>query len=127
MDFNLTDEQRMVQPTVRQFVEKELMPLENQVLRNEREGKRGLTREELRDLQYKAKEIGVWGINTPEKYGGANLPPVMSALIDMELHRSFVPFEFGGHAPNILYIALNEEQKKKYLAPVVAGDSVACF
>lgn len=127
MDFNLTDEQRMVQQTVRQFVEKELMPLENQVLRNEREGKRGLSREELRDLQYKAKEIGFWGINTPEKYGGANLPPVMSALIDMELHRTFVPFEFGGHAPNILYIALNEEQKKKYLAPVVAGDSVACF
>lgn len=128
MDFRLTDEQRMVQETVRNFVEKELMPLENEVLRREREGdRRGLSEEEIRRLQYKAKDIGFWGINAPEEYGGANLDPVMAGLIDMELHRTFVPFEFGGHAPNILYIALNDEQKKRYLLPIVEGKRQACF
>lgn len=127
MDFRLTDEQRMVQETVRDFVEKELAPLENQVLRNEREGKPGITREELRKLQLKAKDIGFWGINSPEEYGGADLGPVMSSLIQMELGRTIVPFDFGGHAPNLLYIALNEEQKKKYLLPVVDGEKIACF
>lgn len=126
MDFQLTDEQRMVQRTVREFVENEIMPLENQVLRNEREGRPGLSREELRDLQLKAKEIGFWGITTPEEYGGANLGPIMSGLIDMELKRSFVPFEFGGLAINILY-ATNEEQKQKYLVPVIEGERVGCF
>jgi len=127
MDFRLTDEQRMVQETVRNFVEKELIPLEPQVLKNEREGKPGLSQEQLRDLHQKGKDIGFWGINSPEEYGGADLPPVMSALIQMELGRTVVPFDFGGHAPNVLYVALNEAQKKKYLQPVVDGEKLACF
>lgn len=126
MDFNLTDEQKMVQKTIRDFVEKELLPLENEVLRNERQGKPGLSQEKLRELQLKAKEIGFWGITTPEEYGGANLGPMLTAIVTMELYRTFVPFNFGGHALNILY-AINEEQKKKYLLPVIEGNRVPCF
>src|SRR5713226_5593867 len=96
MDFRLTDEQKMVQQTVRDFVNRELMPLEGDVLRNEREGRPGIEREQLRELQQKAKEIGFWGINTPEEYGGANLGPIMTAITSMELTHTFVPFTFGG-------------------------------
>ncbi|MDA5108362.1 acyl-CoA dehydrogenase family protein [Brevibacillus thermoruber] len=126
MDFTLTDEQKMVQRTVREFVQKEVMPLEQQVLRNEREGRPGITREEIRALQLKAKELGFWGINTPEEYGGANLGPIMTALITMELGRTFVPFTFGGSADNILYYC-NEEQKQRYLIPVINGERRSCF
>ena len=35
MDFSLTDEQKMIQQTVRRFVERELMPLEHEVLQHE--------------------------------------------------------------------------------------------
>ncbi|WP_231972678.1 acyl-CoA dehydrogenase family protein, partial [Nocardiopsis alborubida] len=38
IDFSLSDEQRAVRDWVRTFVERELMPLENEVLRREREG-----------------------------------------------------------------------------------------
>nr|WP_139234762.1 acyl-CoA dehydrogenase family protein [Alicyclobacillus macrosporangiidus] len=126
MDFTLTPEQKMVQRTVREFVRKELMPLEPQVLRNEREGKPGITREQLKDLQLKAKELGFWGINTPEEYGGANLGAMMTALVHMELGRTFVPFSFGGSADNILYYC-NEEQKKRYLIPTINGERRSCF
>lgn len=126
MDFSLTDEQRMVQRTVRDFVQKEIMPYEQQVLRNEREGRPGITREEIKSLQQKAKALGFWGINTPEEYGGANLGPIMSALITMELGRTFVPFTFGGSADNILYHC-NEEQKKRYLIPLINGERWSCF
>jgi acyl-CoA dehydrogenase len=126
MDFTLTDEQKMVQRTVREFVQKEIMPLEQQVLRNEREGRPGIAREEIRALQLKAKELGFWGINTPEEYGGANLGPIMTALITMELGRTFVPFTFGGSADNILYYC-NEEQKQRYLIPVINGERRSCF
>ncbi|HET7579189.1 MAG TPA: acyl-CoA dehydrogenase family protein [Bacillales bacterium] len=126
MDFTLTDEQKMIQRTIRDFVKKELMPYEQQVLRNERGGKPGMSREEIRKLQMKAKESGFWGINTPEEYGGADLGPVMTALIQMELGRTFVPFSFGGSADNILY-ACNEEQKKNYLLPVINGERRSCF
>ncbi|KQL48611.1 acyl-CoA dehydrogenase family protein [Brevibacillus choshinensis] len=126
MDFTLTDEQKMVQKTVRDFVQRELVPLEQQVLRNEREGRDGITKEEVRQIRQKAKEAGFWGINTPEEFGGADLGPVMTALITMELGRTFVPFSFGGSADNILYYC-NEEQKKRYLIPTIEGERRSCF
>lgn len=126
MDFRLSDEQKMVQETVRAFVARELMPLEADVLRNEREGKPGVEREQIRKLQLKAKEMGFWGINTPEEYGGANLGPVMTAIILMELGRTYIPFSFGGSADNILYYC-NEEQKKRYLLPTINGERRSCF
>ncbi|HEX4207077.1 MAG TPA: acyl-CoA dehydrogenase family protein [Ktedonobacteraceae bacterium] len=126
MDFRLTDEQQMVKETVRAFVKRELLPLEGEVLRNEREGRPGIERAQLRQLQLKAKELGFWGINTPEEYGGANLGPVMTAIVGMELARTFVPFNFGGYADNILYFC-NEEQKQRYLIPTINGDRRSCF
>lgn len=126
MELRLTDEQRMVQRTIRQFVEKELMPLEPEVLRNEIEGKPGLAPEKLKELQLKAKEMGFWGINTPKEYGGADLGNVMMAIVLMETAKTFVPFQFGGTADNILYYA-NEEQKKKYLIPTINGEKKSCF
>lgn len=126
MHLRLDDEQKMIQKTIRKFVEKELMPLESQVLRNEREGKPGISTEQIKELQLKAKNAGFWGINTPEEYGGANLGQMMQAIVTIELGHTFVPFRFGGFADNILYYG-NEEQKKKYLLPTIEGERISCF
>ncbi|GAA2206440.1 acyl-CoA dehydrogenase family protein [Nonomuraea monospora] len=126
MDFSLTPEERQIRDTVRAFIEKEVMPLEPEVLRNEREGRPGLDPEILRDLRAKARKSGFWGINTPEEYGGAALGPIMSAIIAMEIGRTFVPFSFGGSADNILY-AGTEEQKQRYLLPTIEGERRSCF
>src|SRR5690606_18566344 len=98
MHLRLTDEQKMVQETIRKFVEKELIPLENEVLRNELEGRPSLSLEKMQELQLKAKEAGFWGINTPEEYGGADLGQMMMAIVIMEVSKTFVPFQFGGTA-----------------------------
>lgn len=126
MHLRLTEEQKMVQQTIRKFVEKELIPLENDVLKNEREGRPGISEEKLKELQLKAKEAGFWGINTPEEYGGADLGQMMMAIVLMEISKTFVPFFFGGSADNILYYG-NEEQKQKYLIPTINGDKKSCF
>ncbi|TDC93595.1 acyl-CoA dehydrogenase [Nonomuraea deserti] len=126
MDFSLTTEERQIRDTVRSFVEKEVMPLEPEVLRNEREGRPALDADVLRDLRAKARKSGFWGINTPEEYGGAALGPIMSAIIAMELGRTFVPFSFGGSADNILY-AGTDEQKRRYLIPTIEGERRSCF
>lgn len=126
MHLRLTDEQKMVQQTIRKFVEKELKPLENDVLRNEREGKPSLSAEKLDELQLKAKEAGFWGINTPAEYGGADLGQMMMAIVLMEVGKTFVPFQFGGSADNILYYG-NEQQKQKYLIPTINGEKKSCF
>jgi acyl-CoA dehydrogenase len=126
MHLRLTEEQKMVQETIRKFVEKELIPLENDVLRNEREGRPSLPQEKVKELQLKAKNAGFWGINTPSEYGGADLGQMMQAIVTMEISKTFVPFSFGGSADNILYYC-NKEQKKKYLIPTINGEKKSCF
>jgi len=126
VDFSLSEEERQIRDTVRSFIEKEVMPLEPEVLRNERAGRPGIEPSVLRDLQAKARRSGFWGVNTPEEYGGMDLGGVMSAIIAMECGRSFVQFAFGGYADNILY-AGNEEQKERYLLPTIEGERISCF
>ncbi|HEV7896545.1 MAG TPA: acyl-CoA dehydrogenase family protein [Planosporangium sp.] len=126
MDFSLGDEEKAIRDTARDFIRKEVMPLEQEVLRRERNHHPGLERSELRELQLKAKKFGFWGLSTPEEYGGMNLPAVMQSLIWTELGRTFVPFRFGGEADNILFYA-NEEQKREYLIPTIEGERISCF
>ncbi|SCL24801.1 Acyl-CoA dehydrogenase [Micromonospora rhizosphaerae] len=126
MDFSLTEEQRAVRDTVRSFIAREVMPLEQEVLRRERAHQPGLDRSELRELQLKARKFGFWGLATPEEYGGMDLPAVMQALIWIELGRTFVPFRFGGEADNILFHA-TEEQKREFLIPTIEGERISCF
>ena len=126
VDFSLSDEERQIRDTVRAFIEREVMPLEPEVLRSERAGRPGIDRDVLRELQLKARRSGFWGVTTPEEYGGMNLGAVMSAIIAMESGRTFVPFSFGGYADNILY-AGNDEQKQRYLIPTIEGERISCF
>jgi acyl-CoA dehydrogenase len=126
MDFTLSAEEKEIRDWVRTFVRREIMPLEPEVLRRERVGQPGLTLTELGQLQATAREAGFWGVQTPEEYGGMGLSAVMTALLEVELGRSFVPFRFGGAADNILFHA-NEEQKKRYLLPTIEGERRSCF
>jgi acyl-CoA dehydrogenase len=128
MDFRLSDEERLILETVRGFVANELMPLEAGLQQAHLEGRGhefpdAATR---RALQEKAKDLGLWGIATPKEYGGADLSTTLNALIAMELGRCFVPFQFPGHADNILFLA-NEQQKQRYLIPVLQGERRSCF
>jgi alkylation response protein AidB-like acyl-CoA dehydrogenase len=126
MDFSLDDEQRAVRDTARAFIRNEVMPLEQEVLRREREHREGLERSELRELQLKARKFGYWGLSTPEEYGGMNLPAIMQSLIWTEIGHSWVPFRFGGEADNILYFA-NDAQRAEFLVPTIEGDRISCF
>ncbi len=127
IDFSLSDEQRAVRDWVRTFVERELMPLENEVLRREREGHPpGLNAEERTRLRELARKSDFWGVETPVEYGGMGLDAVTAAVIEIELGRTFLTFKFGGEADNILYRA-NEEQKERYLLPTIAGERRSCF
>lgn len=126
VDFSLSEEQRAIRDTVRDFIQTEVVPLESQVLKNEREGLPGLEPGQLADLQAKAKANGFWGIGTPEEYGGNDLGAVTTSLIAMETGRTFVPFNFGGTADNILYGG-TDAQKAEYLVPTINGERKSCF
>ena len=126
MDFALSDEQRMILGTVRQFVQKELLPLEAEIQRAELEGRQFPDRNTVRQLQATARKAGLWGLLTPEEYGGANLGFLMTALITMETARALVPFIYGGGADNILY-QCTPALRERYLLPTIEGERQSCF
>jgi acyl-CoA dehydrogenase len=123
IDFSLTDEVVAILDTVKAFRLKVLMPYENILLQRAISGtdpSPTLTWEEQTALQQKGREIGLWGINTPEEFGGMPLSPLLQSMINMELGKTFVPYRVGGNAPSILFFA-NEEQKQEYTIPNVEG------
>ncbi|MDG4830853.1 acyl-CoA dehydrogenase family protein [Solwaraspora sp. WMMD1047] len=126
MDFSLTDTERAIRDTARDFITREVVPLEQEVLRRERAHQPGLRRDELRELQLKARKFGFWGLATPTEYGGMDLPAVVQSLIWTEIGRSFVPFRFGGEADNILFYA-DEAQRREFLLPTIEGERISCF
>ncbi|MGY4720103.1 acyl-CoA dehydrogenase family protein [Naumannella huperziae] len=126
MDLTLTEEERDIRQWVRTFVDREIRPLEPEALNRERRGEPAITREELTALQDKAKKSGFFGVQTPTEYGGMGLGAVMTALIEVELGRSFIPFRFAGYADNILFSG-NDRQKQDYLLPTINGELRSCF
>lgn len=129
MDLTLTDEDALIRQTVREFVHREVLPYEAVLLRREIDGGEaspGLTRQELRALQTRGRESGLWGIDTPAEYGGADLPPLTQALIFEEIGRTFVDFEFGGSALPTLY-GCTPEQRQEYLIPTIEGHRQPCI
>ena len=73
--FELPEEHQMLKDLVAKFVDRELIPLEKNVLAREMSGqKSGLTAEEEAKVLGVCKELGLWGLDVPEAYGGANLP-----------------------------------------------------
>jgi alkylation response protein AidB-like acyl-CoA dehydrogenase len=122
--FEIPEEHRMLQDLVAKFVDNELMPLESAVLKREMQGgKISLTAAEEEPLLAKCKELGLWGLDVPEEFGGANLPTVALVGVYEEQGRTPVPFTFPPDSPNLhmLMAAANEEQRKKYLDPYARG------
>jgi (R)-benzylsuccinyl-CoA dehydrogenase len=128
MNFELPEEVRMLRDTVARFVREELIPLEPIVIR--REAERGLTDAPLippeaeEKLNRKAKEIGLYGIDVPEEYGGLNLGMLAKAVVIEELKYSVVPFILPPDSPNLWMLkeACKGDQIKKYLLPYASGD-----
>lgn len=130
MDFELTDEQRMLQDLVARFVKEELVPLEPAVLAREAAGGHGgLSDEEAAPLYEKCRELGLWGLDVPEEFGGANLDPVTMVIVNEELKKTATPFTFPPDSPNLhmLMQTVNDEQREKYLLPYARGESASAI
>ncbi|MFV2015099.1 MAG: acyl-CoA dehydrogenase family protein, partial [Candidatus Heimdallarchaeota archaeon] len=123
MDFELTDEQKAVQGMVRDFTAKEIIP-----------NARKWDKEHRVDykLTQKMGNLGILGICIPEKYGGAGMDYISTALACEELEygetsfRVIMSVHLGLNSCGLLQWA-NEEQKQKYLVPQAQGKKLATF
>jgi acyl-CoA dehydrogenase len=128
--FELSEEHQMLKDLVAKFVERDLMPLEKAVLAREMAGqKTGLSPEEEAKVLATCKELGLWGLDVPEAYGGSNLPTIALMGVNEELARTCVPFTFPPDSPNLhmLMAVANDEQREKYLEPYARGEIVSAI
>ncbi|HVW01490.1 MAG TPA: acyl-CoA dehydrogenase family protein [Planctomycetaceae bacterium] len=123
MDFELTGEQRLIQETVRSFVDERVLPV---AVRNDIEH-----RLDLGVIEGMA-ELGLLGIVIPEVYGGAGLDFVAEALSCEEIERGEAAFRtlisvhVGLNSLSLLRYG-SEEQKRRWLVPQARGEKLACF
>lgn len=121
MDFSVPDELRTFVDVVRRFRERELMPLEHGfLLAGSLEPK---TRTEL---ERKARQQGLWALDVPEEYGGQGIGTLGACLVAEELFKHPAMFEFGGSPEPVLYSG-NDDQKRRFLYPIVKEDMRCCY
>src|SRR5215212_4259707 len=123
MDFALTDEQRLIQDTVRAFVDERVLPV---AVEND------IAHRLDRDLIDGMAELGILGVCIPEEYGGAGLDFVAEALACEEIERGEAAFRtlisvhVGLNSLSLLRYG-TEEQRQRWLAPQARGEKLACF
>jgi acyl-CoA dehydrogenase len=123
MDFSLSEEQQLIIKSTRTFVEKELMPHEDEVERT------GVLSDELyHSLKRKAIEAGLYAANMPVEVGGAGLDTVTWVLYEKELGRTGYALHYNCVArPSNILLGCNAEQRERYLLPSVRGERVDCL
>jgi glutaryl-CoA dehydrogenase (non-decarboxylating) len=123
VDFELTDEQRLIQETVRAFVDERVLPV---AVQNDIDHRLDLS------LVEGMAELGILGIVVPEEYGGSGLDFVAEALACEEIERGEAAFR----TLISVHVGLNslallrygtEEQKRRWLVPQARGEKLACF
>lgn len=123
MDFALSDEQRLIVETTRNFVENELYPHEMAV---ERTGH--LDMDVVRDVQAKAIETGLYAANIPEEFGGGGLDMLTWLLYEKELGRANYALHWTYVArPSNILCAGTPDQRAKYLDRCIAGETWDCL
>jgi len=123
VDFALSDEQKLIVKTTRDFVEKELFPHEDEVERT------GELSDELRlKLKAKALEAGLYAANMPAETGAAGLDTVTWVLYERELGRANYALHWNCVArPSNILMACEGGQREKYLLPAVRGEKTDCL
>src|ERR671929_1664912 len=123
MDFELSDEQRLLQDTVRRFVDDRILP---NAVENDIEHRLDM------DAIEGMAALGILGIAIPEAYGGAGLDFVAEALACEEIERGEAAFRtlisvhVGLNSLALLRYGTSE-QHERWLAPQARGEKIACF
>jgi len=122
MNYQLTEEQTMLQDALRAFLEEEIYPHEAEADRA------GEVPEELgKKIKAKAIEMGFFAANLPESVGGGGLDYTTMGVFERELGKA--SYGLAGHIarPTELLLACEGEQIEKYLAPCVSGEKHEVF
>ena len=129
MDFTVSEKMKTITKMIDEFVDKELIPMEPALLT--RSFKELLP--ELEEKRRMVRQMELWAPNHPTEYGGMGLNLKEHSLVSECLGRTPIGhYIFGCQAPDagnieILHMFGTEEQKEKWLRPLVEGKIRSCF
>jgi butyryl-CoA dehydrogenase len=123
LNLELTEEQQLLQKSVRRFAEAEVKPLAKEI---------DETGQFPRETFSKAAELGLTGIAFPENYGGAGMDHISYAIVVEEISRVCASTGVILSVQNSLYCDPvyrfgTEEQKQKFLVPFARGEKIGCY
>jgi alkylation response protein AidB-like acyl-CoA dehydrogenase len=126
MDFELTEEQKLLKANAREFMEKEILPIVNDY----EQKYRPLPQDISLDLMRKISPLGYTGGAVPPEYGGGGMDFFSYGILLEELSRawgSLALMTFVNHGA-AMFLTRNgsDEQKGKYLTRIVSGDLMGC-
>lgn len=122
MDFELTDEQRMLKESARRLQEQEIAPYMARFPEDE-----PMTPDEIKAALKKFIPLGYLGSTIPEEYGGSGLDFMTYVLLMEEIDPLFfIPVMITGGAAEQIYNLGNEEQRKTYLPALLNADKIGC-
>jgi acyl-CoA dehydrogenase len=131
MDFSLPSHIEALRLKVRDFVASEVMPLEKD--KTNFDEHENLKEDVVAALRAKAKAAGLWGFQVPKQYGGLDVGVVgMAALYEEAARSPFGPLAFNCAPPDdgnmiVLNKILSEEQKARWLQPIIDGKVRSAF
>jgi alkylation response protein AidB-like acyl-CoA dehydrogenase len=123
MQFQLTDDQQMIQAAARDFAQKKILPIAGQF---------DASGEFPADTISEMGEMGLMGIEVPAEYGGAGLDTIGYVLALMEIsaadaaHGTIMSVNNSLYAHGILKNG-TEDQKRKFVTPVASGEAIGAF
>lgn len=126
--WELPEELVMLRDTVRRFMTAYVHPVEEKLEHDTV----GLPREQLVDLQTKARELGLWALQTPQEFGGAGLSVLGQVVVAEEASKcrmgAFFPAlgAFGGNPPSVMFKA-SPEQFTRYARPIIDGTMTKAY
>ncbi|UCF49660.1 MAG: acyl-CoA dehydrogenase family protein [Thermoplasmatales archaeon] len=123
MDFTLNSEEELFRKTIATFVEKEVMPVADEL---ENKG------EFPNSLFQRAGNLGYFGLRYPTKYGGTETNTIMFCILCEELARGWLSLAMitamqSLMGTNFIYRFGTEDQKKDLLVPAIKGEKIAAF
>ncbi|SVA88862.1 uncharacterized protein METZ01_LOCUS141716 [marine metagenome] len=122
MDFALTDEQEMIVDTVRTFVDRELVPHEDDV---ERLGE--VPPDLVTGIRRRSLDAGIYAANMPTEFGGGGLDNLTMAMVDRAFGWTQYALHYIVARPSNILQACTGDQVEDYLAPTVRGERVDCL
>jgi alkylation response protein AidB-like acyl-CoA dehydrogenase len=129
MQFDVSEEMSVRLAMIREFMDREVIALEGEMLH----GDPATLDAGVAAAQAKVKQMGLWAPNHPVEYGGLGLSMVDHGLFAEAVGRSPLGMRvFGTQAPDagnveILHMFGDDEQKERWLRPLVAGEIRSCF